>query len=210
MTRSSQWRVSNDGSSPVPSDPETARLAPVSERSDVVLARRASLGDRYAFAELFRRHGAGLYRHALRMLDGDHHAAEDAVQEALTKAWLKIDTFHGESQLRTWLFRLLINECLNVRRRRRPLVVDDQMLELLTHDQEADPHVSAVDQHLREALDLALSELPFRQRAAWLLSEIEDLSYAEIAEVLRTNVTVVRGQLHRARSTLAVRMAQWR
>ncbi len=186
------------------SEPET------SERSDEVLARRAGLGDRSAFIELFGRHGASLYRHAVRMLDGDHHAAEDAVQEALTKAWLKIHTFRGESKLQTWLFRLVINECLNVRRRRRPLVADDQLLEALTTEHADDPAFSALDQHLREALDQALSELPFRQRSAWLLREVEDLSYTEIAEVLGTNVTVVRGQLHRARASLAIRMAQWR
>lgn len=192
------------------SDPGFTQIASMSDRSDEVLARRAALGDRRAFAEIFDRHGPALYRHALRMLDGDHHGAEDAVQDALTKAWLKMDTFRGDSRLRTWLFRLVINECLNVRRRRRPLVVDDQLLELLNDTHDAGPHASALDTHLREALNLALSELPWRQRAAWLLREIEELSYAEIAEVLRTSTTVVRGQLHRARATLAIRLAQWR
>jgi len=194
----------------VQSDRDARRVVSMAERSDEVLARRVKLGDRRAFVELFDRYGASLYRHALRMLDGDHHAAEDAVQEALTKAWLKIDTFRGDAKLGTWLFRLVINECLTMRRRRRPLVVDNHLLEMLATEQKADPHGSAVDRHLREALDLALSELPFRQRAAWLLREIEDFSYADIADALGTNITVVRGQLHRARTSLAIRMAQWR
>lgn len=63
---------------------------------------------------------------------------------------------------------------------------------------------------LREVLELALTELPWRQRAVWLLREIEELSYTEIAEILHTTPTVVRGRLHRARASLKVRMAQWR
>ena len=60
------------------------------------------------------------------------------------------------------------------------------------------------------ALNLALLELPWRQRASWLLRELEGFSYEEIARVLDTTPGVVRGQLHRARRTLATRMEQWR
>ena len=63
---------------------------------------------------------------------------------------------------------------------------------------------------MRDALNSALAELPWRQRAAWLLREVEGMPYAQIARVLDTNETVVRGQLHRARRTLSVRMEQWR
>ena len=138
------------------------------------------------------------------MLDGDHPSAEDAVQEALTKAWLKIDRFRGESALRTWLFRLVANECSDTRRRRRPIAVDDGMFAAMAGDTVAEPDAVASAAELREALDAALLELPWRQRAAWLLREVEELSYQEIAEILQTSTTVVRGQLHRARATLAV------
>lgn len=187
-----------------------ADLGSISDRSDEVLARRAALGDRVSFTEIFHRHAASLYRYAFRMLDGDHQAAEDAVQETMTKAWLKLDRFRGDSALRTWLFRLAANECIDARRRRRPVAVDDGVLSVLTTGTATEPYEATSVLELREALDLALLELPWRQRAAWLLREVEDLSYLEIADVLDTTVTVVRGQLHRARTTLAVRMAQWR
>lgn len=182
----------------------------VEERSDLVLARRCALGDRLAFAEIFSRHGASLYRYALRMLDGDHQAAEDVVQEALTKAWLRIPGFRGDSSLRTWLFRLTVNECHDARRRRRPIPVDDGLLTVMAEETELSAEDTAGTRSLLAALDLALLELPWRQRAAWLLREVEGLSYDEIATALTTNSTVVRGQLHRARATLEVRMAQWR
>jgi len=188
----------------------STEMLPTDSRSDGLLARRAGMGDKVAFAIIFDRHGAALHRYAVRMLDGDHPAAEDAVQEALTKAWLNIASFRGDSKLRTWLFRLTANECHNSRRRRRPIVVDDGMLEALNRGTYPEPHDQASSNEFRKVLDLALMELPWRQRAAWLLREVEDLSYDEIAEVLHTTPTVVRGQLHRARATLKVRMAQWR
>lgn len=180
------------------------------DRSDAVLARRAGLGDRQAFAEIFRRHSAALYRYALRMMDADHQAAEDVVQDALTKAWLGIDGFRGDAALRTWLFRLVANECINNRRRRRPIPVDDGLLARVTPAASDSAPMLASTEELRKALDIALLELPWLQRASWLLREIEGLSYREIADVLATSTTVVRGQLHRARATLKVRMATWR
>lgn len=180
------------------------------DRSDAVLARRAGLGDRQAFAEIFRRHSAALYRYALRMMDADHQAAEDVVQDALTKAWLGIDRFRGDAALRTWLFRLVANECINNRRRRRPIPIDDGLLARLTPAASDNAPMLASTDELRRALDIALLELPWLQRASWLLREIEGLSYREIADVLATSTTVVRGQLHRARATLKVRMATWR
>ena len=189
---------------------EASRPAPVDDMSDLVLARRAGLGDREAFATIFDRHAAAMFRYAVNMLDGDVDAAEDAVQDALERAWFNLPTFRGEAQLRTWLFRITANVVLSARRRRRPIAVDDALLTALPATPEAEPVHQVEHAELRAALELALTELPWRQRAAWLLRETEGLSYDEIADVLQTSGAVVRGQLHRARGTLAVRMVQWR
>jgi len=189
---------------------EVGELVPIEDRADEVLARRAALGDRRAYAEIFRRHSPALYRYALRMLSQDHQSAEDAVQEAMTKAWLRLGTFRAEATLRTWLFRLVANECANSARRRRPIPVDDGLLRRLTPSADDEGPNVATAAELRAALDLALRELPWLQRASWLLREVEELSYAEIATVLKVSTTVIRGQLYRARATLSIRMAQWR
>lgn len=180
------------------------------------LARRAGLGDRAAYAELFRRLFPATYRFALRMLDQDPVLAEDAVQEAWIKAWRGLAEFEGGSKFSTWLFAIVSREALDVRRRRRPVAVDGTILEPLVdraaaqHPTAQDPAQVVLADELWETLDLALSELPWRQRASWLLREIEGFSYDEIARVLGTTPTVVRGQLHRGRRTLAIRMEQWR
>lgn len=182
----------------------------LSERSDEVLARRGGLGDREAFAELIARYGPALHRYGVRMLDGAHHEAEDALQEALTKAWLHLGSFRGDSSVKTWLFRLMANQCLDARRRRRPRPVDDALLSELPTDGRSAADALALARELREALDVALSELSWRQRASWMLREVEGLSYEDIAVVLDTTEPVVRGQLHRARANLAARMEEWR
>jgi RNA polymerase sigma-70 factor (ECF subfamily) len=190
--------------------PSADEAVAVDPTTDAVLAARAALGDRGAFAQIFRRHGPGMFRYALRMLDGDHDAAEDAVQDALADVWVHLPGFRAESALHTWLFRITANQVLAARRRRRPLAVDDGLLNALAGPDHRSPAALVQQAHMREALDLALSELPWRQRASWLLRELEGLSYDEIADILQTSPTVVRGQLHRARRTLAIRMSQWR
>lgn len=181
------------------------------DASDLALSRRAALGDEEAFSELFARHLHPMFRYALRMLDGDESLAEDAVQEAWVKIWTRLPDFRGESRLQTWMFSIVAREVLTARRRRRPVVVEDTTLEQhIGFDPALDPGVSTQERELWEALTLALAELPWRQRATWLLREYEDMSYDEIARVLDTTPTVVRGQLHRARRALEIRMEQWR
>jgi RNA polymerase sigma-70 factor (ECF subfamily) len=184
--------------------------ASINPPSDLVLARSAGLGDRAAFAMIFDRHAAAMFRYAVNMLDGDQDAAEDAVQDALERAWSNLPGFRGDAQLRTWLFRITANVVLSARRRRRPIAVDDELLTALPATPATEPVHLVEHSELRAALELALTELPWRQRAVWLLREMEGLSYDEIADILQTSPAVVRGQLHRARGTLAVRMVQWR
>ncbi len=190
-----------------------------STASDHALARRAGLGDRAAFQELFDRLFPATLRYATRLLDGDERAAEDAVQDAWIKAWRGLPDFAGRSKVQTWLFTIVQREAYERRRRNRPLAVDDSILEpLASRDAEkrlarpldADPERAVLQRELWETLTLALSELPWTQRSSWMLRELEGLSYTEIAQVLDTTPTVVRGQLHRARRTLAIRMEQWR
>lgn len=182
----------------------------VTRVADNALARRAALGDRAAFTVIFHRHGPAMFRYAMHMLGGNTHDAEDALQSAWAKVWVHIGDFRGQAQLRTWLLTLTAREVLSQRRRRRPVLIEDNLLEPHPTDPGLEPEHHLQHEHLREALTLALAELPWRQRAVWTLRAVEGLSYEEIAEVLATTPTVVRGQLHRARTTLAVRMEMWR
>lgn len=198
---------------------DVAARAALAGATDHALARRAGLGDRAAFVELFDRLFPATLRFATRMLDGDERSAEDAVQDAWIKAWRGLPDFRGQSAVQTWLFTIVRREVVERRRRRRPLAVDDELLEPLARGADrttlsahggGDPEHAALSRELWETLTLALGELPWNQRACWVLREIEGFSYGDIARVMDLTEGSVRGQLHRARRTLAIRMEQWR
>lgn len=176
--------------------------------ADERLWRAASLGDDDAFAAIVDRHGPAMLRYARRMLN-DHGDAQEVVQDAFVAAWKGLPDFRGDAALRTWLFTLTARKAIDLRRRRRPVPVDDDLVEDLA-DPSAEAFGPAMYADLLQALDAALSALPWRQRASWLLREVEQMSYSEIAAVLHSTPTVVRGQLHRARAALQERLAGWR
>ncbi|MEV8378531.1 sigma-70 family RNA polymerase sigma factor [Kribbella sp. NPDC056861] len=179
-----------------------------SQAGDDALRRAAALGDADAFAAVIERHGPAMFRYARRMLN-DHGDAEEVVQDAFVAAWKALPEFRGESALRTWLFTLTARKAIDLLRKKRPTPVGDETLSALPAGG-SDPVDPAVRTELLEALDAALAELPDRQRAVWLLREIEEMSYHEIAEVLATTPTVVRGQLARARIALQEKLEDWR
>ncbi|MDC7123119.1 RNA polymerase sigma factor [Cellulomonas fimi] len=177
---------------------------------DAVLARRAALHDHAAFGAIVDRHGPALYRYARRMLD-DPADTEDCVQEAFASAWTALPQFEGRSSLRTWLFSITAHKVRSLQRRRArgalplPFSLDER-----ADPRVADPQRSLERSDLLGALNVALRELPDGPRSAWLLREVEGLSYDEIAHISGTTASTVRGQLHRARAHLLKRMEEWR
>ncbi len=179
------------------------------ERSDDALLRAARLGDTEAFAAVVHRHGPGMRRYAHFIL-GDDEDAADATQDALVSAWRSLPTFRGDSTLRTWLFTLVSRRAADLQRRSRPVPVDDAGLERRLPPLPDTASGGTLEAELLAALREALQELPWRQRACWLLREVEGLSYAEIGATLGVTSGQVRGYLHRGRAQLAERMESWR
>ena len=169
-------------------------------------------------------HRAALTGHCYRML-GSAFDAEDAVQDTMVRAWRSLDRFDGRASLRTWLYRIATNVCLDAlkerTRRFRPMeeaaagsVEDPLDARPRTHwlepipdarslPADADPfELTALRQSTRLAFVTALQHLPPRQRAALLLTEVVGLSAAEVAECLDTSVAAVNSALQRARATV--------
>lgn len=187
--------VPNDASAPV---------------SDAALVRAARLGDDDAFGEIVDRYGPGMLRYARRLVNGSDADAGEVVQEAFISAWKGLESFRGESSLKTWLFRLVHRRAVDLLRNRRPTPIDDELLSRVVSVADDNPLQDVLDSELLEALQEALDELPWNQRSAWLLREVEGLGYDEIAHAMGTTVGSVRGHLHRGRRQLAERMARWR
>ncbi|RDI73391.1 sigma70-ECF: RNA polymerase sigma factor, sigma-70 family [Gaiella occulta] len=149
-----------------------------------------------AFLVLVREHEVGLRRLAFRLL-GDRERAADALQETLLRAFRSRAGFRGEADVRTWLYRIAYNVCLDELRRRRLTVVS--LAEATPRAGENDLVEAVV---LREDLASALAGLPPVERAAVLLVDAEGLNYAEAAAVLGVPEGTVASRLSRARLTL--------
>jgi RNA polymerase sigma-70 factor (ECF subfamily) len=187
----------------------------------------ATSGDSVAFSALVERHRAELQVHAYRML-GSLEDAQDAVQDALLRAWRSRETYDGRSTFRAWLYRITTNACLRILERRpRRLVpyeagpaadvgarpqppADLPWLQpypdrLLDEGPEPDDVVVA-----RETIELAflaaIQHLPPRQRAVLVLRDALDWSADETASVLEMSVAAVNSALQRARSTMKERL----
>jgi len=175
---------------------------------------RARRGDPEAFRVLVERYQARAYRLALRVLR-DEERARDAVQDAFLKAYVNLDRFEGRSSFYTWLYRLVMNLCLDARRRdhssrivETPEPADLDRLgspdarpadEMTFREHEQGPEAALDRGQLRAALARAIDELPDAARETLILREVEGLSYAEIAEALEIPKGTVMSRLHYAR-----------
>ena len=184
--------------------------------------------DRAQLEERLEQHRAELTAYAYRMLASSFEA-EDAVQEAMLRAWRSYEGFEGRASLRSWLYRIATNvslDMLNGRERRaRPIDLGpardpdgplggtlpettwiEPVPDRLVVPEDADPAEVAVSREtVRLALIAALQQLPPRQRAVLILCEVLRWKATEVAELLDTSVASVNSALQRARATLEAR-----
>jgi len=193
----------------------------------------AGSGDEDAFGRLVEPHRRELHAHCYRML-GSVHDAEDALQEALLRAWKAIGRFEGRSSLRSWLYTIATNTCLNAidKRPKRVLPIDygppvdphstpgEPLVESVWVEPYPDEELATEDRfaapdaryELLESVELAfvaaLQHLPPNQRAALILREVLGFSAKETAEALGTTVASVNSALQRARETVDERLPE--
>jgi RNA polymerase sigma-70 factor (ECF subfamily) len=178
-----------------------------SDKNDVSgLLARAQAGDERAFRELVEPDRSALEVHCYRML-GSPQDAEDVVQETLLRAWSALERFEPRASVRTWLYRIATNACLDEieRRPKRPVSVEPFASGLIDH--EATPTYDPAARYaLREGLELgllaAIQLLPGRQRAVLILRDVLGWTGPEVAMLLESTVASVNSALQRARATI--------
>jgi RNA polymerase sigma-70 factor (ECF subfamily) len=171
---------------------------------DRALLEAARVGDLDAFGELVARHQARVYRVALRLL-GSEADAEDATQETFVQAWRSLSRFRGDSEVSTWLYRIVTNRSLNMLAGRR----HGEALDVEVPALGADPAEIAAARERFAAVARAIMALPPKQRAALVLRDFEGLSYERVAEVMEVSLAAVKGRIHRARLAVMKEVAGW-
>lgn len=167
-------------------------------RDDRALLAAHVAGEPDAFDELVRRHVDRLWRFAVRTLE-HHEDAADAVQDALISAFRSAAAYRGESEVSTWLHRIVLNACRDRLRRRRLRAAESLAP---WHDRPAAR--GGVDEQLtRMAVDEALDTLPTSQRLAVVLVDMQGFSIAETAELLGVREGTVKSRCARGRLRLA-------
>jgi RNA polymerase sigma-70 factor (ECF subfamily) len=172
---------------------------------DRELAELHRLGDREAFAEVYREHEETVYNLALR-LSGDPFDAADLTQEVFLRVHRHLGKFRGGSALRTWVYRVALNHCRSRLGRRRPPArslddPDDPAARQLA-DPGRGPEGDALAHDAARRVEAALARLPLVFREAVVLRDLEGLAYEEIAAVLGTRLGTVRSRIARGRDRL--------
>ncbi len=179
---------------------------------DAALLAAHVAGDPNAFATLVHRHQNRLWAVALRMMRNPHDAA-DALQDAYLAAFRRADGFRGESQVSTWLHRIVVNACLDrLRKQQRlrseqPLPADPDRTAELVAEAAPDP---VEQQELHDHLASALAELNDDQRAARVLVDVEGYPVEEAAALLGVPAGTVKSRCARGRARLAVLLRRQR
>jgi RNA polymerase sigma-70 factor (ECF subfamily) len=173
------------------------------------LIQRLKVGDEAAFRELVDIHKDRVYNTALGIVQNAEDA-EDVAQEVFIQVYRAIHNFKGESKLSTWLYRIATTRALDVLRSRKSKKRFGVLQRLFGEGTEPAYEIPdfhhpgvALDQKENAArLFKALNQLPDNQKTAFTLHKMEDLSYQEISEVMKTSVAAVESLMHRAKQNL--------
>ena len=189
-------------------------------RRDVDTIQAVLSGDVYCYAELVDKYQGPALRLAFSLLGNDEDA-KDVSQEAFVNAYRSLRRFRGGAKFSTWLFRIVVNECKDVyrRRARQPMAVasvgeadpdaDPPSLFVDVDDPTASPSDQLANRELGQQLSVAIGKLPMKQRTAFLLHHVHGLPLEEVATVLRCRVGTVKSHLFRATAHLRAMLSPW-
>ena len=195
------------------------RGTPAAAPADAEVIERAKHGDHAAFRVLVERYQGRAYGLALRVLR-DEEQARDAVQDAFLKVYGSLGRFEGRSGFYTWLYRLVMNVCLDMKRRDRSHrhveweeeraveIAEGAQAPSADEPERQGPALALERSQLREAMARAIAALPDDARRTLELREIDGLSYAEIAQALAVPKGTVMSRLFYARRRVRAALAE--
>lgn len=176
--------------------------------TDIDLIKLIAKGDEKAFEQIVLKYQQAVFNTIYRYT-GNQDDVQDLAQEIFIKVWRNAAKFKGKSKFSTWLYRIVVNHCINYQRKqkRRHTSLDELTEKGITP--ESLKVVPDWEQKRRvELIKKAVNDLPDRQRMALVLSQYEGRSYKEIAEIMKVSVSSVESLIFRARSALRIKLAE--
>lgn len=184
--------------------------------SDAQLMLCFKAGDIDAFEILFARHSHALVNFAFRFVR-NREVAEELAQDIFIRVHDAAHNYHARAKFTTWLYRIATNVCLNEIRRPRFRAVHESLdsptnenpgsrSREIADERNVGPDILLDRRAVSRALKQALAQLPEKQRLAFVLNKYQELSYAEVAEVLRISEKAVKSLIHRAKESMAVKL----
>lgn len=164
-------------------------------------------GDRDAFQLLFETYKDKVFSLAVYSAGGDRAVADDVTQQIFLKLFTAIRQFRGDSEFTTWLYRLVVNACLDERRRRKRWLPWGETVAMTNQSEKKPQEQRFARLEVAEAVQEAIAELKPKFRLPILLKYIEGLSYEEIASVMGCSKGTVASRLNRGHRQLAKRLA---
>ncbi len=171
------------------------------ELTDEEIVSEVKKGNIDYFAEIVKRYNQRLYRIAVSygVFDDD---AEEVLQTTYIAAYEKINQFRGEAKFSTWLIRILINECLMLKRKNQKTQnIPEDLVTNLTGDH-LNPEKDYMDKERKEMLEKAIQQLPEKYKTVYMLKEVEGMNIEETSAALAISKVNVKVRLHRAKSML--------
>lgn len=211
---------------PAPANEDAAKR-PVSSGqvyADEELVRRAQNDDSWAIEQLVLRYQQKVYAIVFQMLAGDAEEARDRTQDVFLQAFRSIKQFKGKSSFYTWLYRIVINTCIDARRRQnrwkkiffswrfdkdKDAPPENSLEEIADANPDSDPLATASGRQLEDDVKSALKKLPQRQRTIFQLKVFQEMSIAEIAESMGLAQGTVKTHLFRATRTVQKQLKGW-
>lgn len=170
--------------------------------TDEELIEEVKRGNTEFFSEIIQRYNQRMYRTAVSYGISDDDC-DEVIQLAYISAYEKLNQFRGESKFSTWLIKILINECLMLKRRKKKLVsLSEPGSVTILSPEHQNPEASYMNTEQKEILEKAIADLPEKYRTVYIFKEIEGMSIKEISEILLISGVNVKVRIHRAKALL--------
>ncbi len=181
-----------------------------SEDPDAKMIKKVAEGDEVAFEQMVKKYEHRVLNTIYRYI-GKSDEAEDITQEVFIKVWHHAKSFKGKSKFSTWLYRIVINQCLDYRSKHKERLASlDEIMEQGKTPESLKVEIEFERQRKSKIMKRAIDELPKRQRIAFVLSKFEGKSYKEIAQIMGISLSSVESLIFRARGALKKKLLSLR